>query len=182
MGDGRIGAGRIVAGGMGDSRIGAGGMGDSGMTGLRSEFLYHVDIEVDELLEVGDTYRGRRTIVRIKGGSFEGPRLRGEVLPGTADWFLVRPDGVGEGDVRDTYRTHDGHLIFVSYRGLLRADPEVWARVMAGEPVDPAEYYFRSTPGFETASETYGWLNGVVAVGVGRQRPMSVSYDVYEIL
>jgi hypothetical protein len=94
----------------------------------------------------------------------------------------MRLDGVGEGDVRDTYRTDDGHLIYVSYRGLIKASPSVWERVMRGEDVGPSEYYFRSTPGFETASEKYGWLNSTVAVGVGTQRPLGVSYDVYAVL
>jgi len=51
-----------------------------------------------------------------------------------------------------------------------------------GEAVDPSEYYFRTTPVFETASEKYGWLNRIVAVGIGRMTPTGVGYKVYAIL
>ena len=52
----------------------------------------------------------------------------------------------------------------------------------AGEPVDVSEYYFRTAPLFETASEKYGWLNGVLAIGLGCRTSRQVSYTVYEIL
>ena len=131
---------------------------------------------------MGDTFRGHRTIVRVKGGWFEGPEISGKILPGTGDWFLTRPDGVGEGDVRDTYRTDDGAIIFVSYRGILDIREDVWARIRAGEDVPPSEYYLRGQPMFETGSEKYDWLNKIVSVSVGKQEAMGVTYDVFRIL
>ena len=133
--------------------------------------------------EVGETFRGKRNIVRVKGGWFEGPRLRGEILQGTGDWFIVRPGGVAEGDVRDTYRTHDGHVIYVSYRGIIDMPPEAWERLGHGEDVDPQEYYLRGQPMFETAVNTpYSWLNNILAVSVGKQEALGVTYDVYQVL
>ena len=153
------------------------------MLELRTEFLYKVHIEVEGFYEIGETFRGKRTVVRVKGGSFEGPKMRGEVLAGTADWFLIRPDGVGEGDVRDTFRTHDGHNIYVSYRGIINAGPDVWDKIGRGEDVDPSEYYLRSQPMFETATDTpYCWLNNILAVGVGKQGKLGVEYSVYQVL
>ena len=151
---------------------------------LRSEFLYRAHIDVEGFYEVGETFRGRRTVVRVKGGWFEGPRLKGEVLPGTGDWFIVRPSGVAEGDVRDTYRTHDGHIIFVSYRGIIDMRPETWEALGRGEDVDPAQYYLRGQPMFETAEKDnpYSWLNRIIAVSVGKQEKLGVTYDVYRIL
>ncbi len=170
--------------------------GDSGLGGLeqrrgldlrrmelRTEFLYRAHIDVEGFYEVGQTFRGQRTIVRVKGGWFEGPRVKGEVLPGTGDWFLVRPGGVAEGDVRDTYRTHDGHVIYVSYRGILNIPPQVWERLRAGEEVPYTEYYLRGQPMYETAVDSpYAWLNNILAVSVGKQEAMGVTYDVYQVL
>lgn len=150
---------------------------------LKTEFLYKAHIEVEGFYEVGETFRGKRTIVRVKGGWFEGPKLKGDILPGTGDWFLVRPGGVVEGDVRDTYRTHDGQMIYVSYRGILNISPQIWERLGRGEDVDPSEYYLRGQPMFETAVDTpYTWLNNILAVGVGTQTAMGVDYEVFQVL
>ena len=150
---------------------------------LRSEFLYRVHIDVEGFYEIGQTFRGHRNIVRVKGGWFEGPKLKGEVLPGTGDWFLTRPGGVGEGDVRDTYRTHDGHNIYVSYRGIINVGAPTWARLQNGEDVDPSDYYLRGQPMFEVAVDSpYSWLNSIIAVAVGKQEALGVTYDVYQIL
>ena len=152
------------------------------MAPLYSEFLYEVSVDLETPQNVGATPHGNRQIFYVKGGTFEGPKLKGEVLPGGGDWFMFRPDGAGELDVRATVRTDDGHLIYTYYRGILNAPPEVLQRVAAGEAVDPSEYYFRTTPVFETASEKYGWLNRIVAVGVGRVKPNWVGYTVYAVL
>lgn len=150
---------------------------------LRSEFLYRAHIDVEGFYEVGHTFRGTRNIVRVKGGWFEGPKVKGEILQGTGDWFIIRPSGVAEGDVRDTYRTHDGHVIYVSYRGIIDMKPEIWERLGRGEDVDPSLYYLRGQPMFETAEadNPYSWLNRIVAVSVGRQEKLGVTYDVYQI-
>ncbi len=151
---------------------------------LRTEFLYRAKIEVEGFYEVGETFRGTRSIVRVKGGWFEGPKIKGDILQGTGDWFIIRPDGVAEGDVRDTYRTHDGHIIYVSYRGIIDIAPEIWERLHKGEDVDPSQYYFRGQPMFETAAKDnpYSWLNNILTVAVGKQSADGPLYDVYQIL
>jgi hypothetical protein len=121
-------------------------------------------------------------IASVKGGTFEGPKLQGVVLPGGGDWLLIRPDGVRELDVRITLRTDDAHLIYMSYRGIFHISPEVLQRILYGEAVDPAAYYLRTTPVFETAAEKYGWLNRTVAVGIGERQPSGLGYEVYAIL
>lgn len=152
------------------------------MADLKTELLAEVSVDLEEAQNVGATPHGNRQIFLVKGGTFEGPKLKGEVLPGGGDWFLLRPDGAGELDVRGTMRTDDGHLIYIYYRGIMHASPEVTQRMLQGEAVDPSEYYFRTAPVFETASEKYGWLNRIVAVGVGRLAPNWVGYTVYAIL
>jgi hypothetical protein len=85
----------------------------------RLEFLYEIQVDLEAPQAVGRGPHGVRNIFYVRSGRFQGPRLRGEVLPGGGDWFLVRPDDVGELDVRITLRTDDGALIYVTYRGLL---------------------------------------------------------------
>ena len=86
------------------------------------------------------------------GGSFEGERLSGEVLDGGNDWQSVRQDGATTLDVRIVLRTTDGALIGMTYRGLRHGPPDVTERIEKGEVVDPASYYFRIAPSFETAA------------------------------
>jgi hypothetical protein len=115
-------------------------------------------------------------------GTITGERVRGEVLHGSGgDWLLLRPDGTGKLDVRITIKTDDGALIYMRYEGVFAGDS--LPRVLGGEAVPPAEYYFRTTPYFETSADKYAWLNKIVAVGVG-QADLSkgwVGYKVYEV-
>jgi len=152
------------------------------MTELQSEFLYEVYADLDKPIDLGITPRGNRQIYYIKGGSFKGPDIKGVVLPGGGDWFLIRSDGTAEMDVKATVRTDDGHLIYVCYDGYLHASPEVWQKMMKEEPVDPSEYYFRCKPYYETSSQKYSWLNRIVAVGIGRLTETGVAFKVYKIL
>ena len=152
------------------------------MAELKSELLCELSVDLEEPQDMGATPHGVRRIYRVKGGTFAGPKLKGEVLPGGGDWLLLRPDGAGELDVRATMRTDDGHLIYTYYRGILAASPEVGQRILQGETLDPSQYYFRTAPCFETASEKYGWLNRIVAVGIGKLAPNWVGYTVYAIL
>ena len=137
-----------------------------------------MDAEVDDL---GPTPLGRRRIVRVTGGRFHGPKLRGTVLPGGGDWLVERQDGTRVLDVRITLKTDDGDLIYAHYPGLFHGSPEVMHRLARGEMVDTSEYYFQTAPLFETASGTYDWLNRVLAVGIGRRTAGQVSYTVYAI-
>jgi len=149
---------------------------------IEMKYLYEANVELDMPLDVGSTPRGNRRIVSVKGGTFEGPKLRGDVLPGGADWLLIRPDGTAEVESRAVGRTDDGALIYANYRGLLRASPEVMQRIARREAVDPSEYYFRVTASYETASEKYGWLNRIVALAFGTFTQEGVSLMVYDVL
>jgi hypothetical protein len=104
-------------------------------------------------------------------------------LPGGgADWQLLRADGVLELDLRATLRTDDGALIWMRSFGFRHGPPEVIAAIGRGEPVDPARYYFRITPRFETAHPTYAFLNRVVAVATGDRRAEGPIYTIHEVL
>jgi hypothetical protein len=151
---------------------------------VKTEFLFDLKADLDwaGAVDVGTTPHGTRRIVYVTGGMVEGPKVKGIVLPGGGDWSIVRPDGVIVLDVRAACRTDDGHIIYTYYRGLSNIPIDMLGRILMGEAVDPSEYYFRTTPVFETASEKYGWLNQVVAVGIGQFLPIGVAYEVYTIL
>lgn len=149
------------------------------MPELEFAFITHVDVA--PIVDFGETPRGHRRVVPILGGTFEGPRLRGEVLPG-ADWQVVRPDGVLELEARYALKTDDGALISMVNRCLRRASPEVMARLNAGEPVDPSEVYFRTTPTFETSSSRYAWLMDSIFLGSGERQAARVVINFWEVL
>jgi hypothetical protein len=131
---------------------------------------------------VGAGPHGIRTFVPVTGGDFEGPRLRGRVLPGGGDWLLLRSDGVLELDLRITLETDDHALISMTFQGLRHGPADVIAALGRGEVVDPARYYFRTLPRFETSTETYAFLNRIVTVGVGEARPDGAVHRIEEVL
>lgn len=152
------------------------------MLELKSEFLFTLTCTVRRLLDVGATPFGTRNIDLLGEGTFEGPRLRGKVLPGGIDQKLIRPDGAMTPNVRLVLETDDGALIYMAYTGIRHGAPDVMRRIAEGEVVDPSEYYLRNTPYFEVANAKYDWLNRIVAVGIGRRMPDHAEYDVFEIL
>ena len=152
------------------------------MLELKSEFLCETIGEVDNPQVVGETPNGIRMIYPVSGGTVKGPKLSGEVLAFGADWILLGPDGVNKIDVRITIRTDDDQYIYCYYCGILEISPEIMERIQNGEDVDPSEYYFRTTPVFETGSEKYSWLNRIVCVGVGKLEHKKVHYKIYQIL
>lgn len=153
------------------------------MSELRSRPLFTIRMTLHPMQELGHTPMGRRRIVPVKEGTFEGERLRGIVRTDAGgDWLLQRADGTYQMDVRLTLETHDGALVLMCYRGVRHASEDVAARIARGEDLEPDQYYLRSTPFFETSDPRYTWLNQVVAVGVGDRRPDRVSYEVFEIL
>lgn len=150
---------------------------------LNSAHLFTIRLDVGAMDDMGVTPYGHRRIATVAGGTFEGDELKGTVQPTPAgDWITVRSDGVWELDVRLTLKTHDGHLIYMSYRGLRHGPQWVLDRLAKGEKVDPSEYYFRTAPRFETASEKYSFLNRIISVGVGRREATGPIYEVFQIL
>lgn len=149
---------------------------------LQSRHLVTLRPAVGPALELGPTRRGIRKTVPVTGGTFEGERMRGRILPGGGDWAFTRPDGVLELDVRLTMETDDGALIHCAYRGMRHGPADVIAALGRGETVDPSLYYFRSVPTFETSSSKYEFLNRLVSVGVGRREPTGPIYEVHEVL
>ena len=148
---------------------------------MKLEPLLRAEITLAPAQELGETPLGRRRIIPITGGSFRGERLAGRVLPGGADRQFIRSDGVAELDARYTLETEDRALIYVRNFGYRHGPAEVIQRLAAGEPVDPALYYMRTTPRFETGAERYKWLNRIICVATGARKVAAVELEVYEV-
>jgi hypothetical protein len=142
--------------------------------------IYRLEATLGEPLDLGDTAQGRRRVVALTGGTFEGPDIRGTLVPGaSADWQIVLADGTALADLRYTLETDTGSLLYVQGRGIRHGSTEVLARLARGEHVDAAEYTFRVTAQIETGDPELSWLNKGVFVCVGGRQPGGVIYETY---
>lgn len=152
---------------------------------VEAALLFDMVVDLSPKLNIGPGPLGQRVLFGAAGGSFSGPLLCGEVLPGGGDWALFRADGTMALDVRLTLRTDDGALLSMSYGGRWvtpEETREAMADVEGRHRVDPSRYYFRTTPLFETGAEAYGWLNDVVCVGKGYLVEGGIAYKVFRLL
>ncbi len=150
------------------------------MTEIKTEFLFTIALEV-QALNLGNTPYGSRRTFCFSTGSFEGPKLKGRVLSGGGS-SLVRVDDVMEIAVRLTLETDDKEQVYMRWRGLRHGPKEVIDRLNRSEIVDPALYYFRTTPYFETSSGKYEWLNRTCSVATGSARQNSRRLQVFQVL
>jgi uncharacterized protein DUF3237 len=146
------------------------------------EFVFELRGTLAEPHALGATPHGVRRVVPITGGEFEGPKLRGSIVPGGADWQVLRGDGVSELEALYLLRTDDGVLIQVRNRGLRHGPEAVMQRLFAGEPVDPAEYYFRAVPSFAAPAGTYEWLNRSIFLCSGARQASSIQLWMYRVI
>jgi hypothetical protein len=149
---------------------------------LNHALLMTLEVAVAQPQKIGVVPHGTRATAPITSGTFEGPRLRGTVLPGGSDWTLLRADGVLELDLRVTLQTEDGALIHMTSFGLRHGPAAVIAALGRGEEVDASRYYFRTAPRFETSDPKYAFLNRLVAISVADRRPRGPIYSIFEIL
>lgn len=152
------------------------------MAEIRTAHLMTLTLAVAGMQTIGATPSGNRRIGLVAGGSFTGERLRGTVLPGGADWIVVRADGSTTLDVRLVLETDDKSLIGMTYRGMRHGPAAVMERLNCGDAVDASEYYFRTSVAFETSATKYDWLNRIIAVGTGVRPPEGPVYDIFEVL
>jgi hypothetical protein len=143
--------------------------------------IFTIHAELEAILSLGRTPYGERRVIGIVGGSVRGPKLSGRILPGGADWQLVRSDGAADIQARYTIETDAGARILVSSEGLRHGPPAVMERLARGDSVDPAHYYFRTVMRFETADPSVDWLNRILALARGAREARSVRLDVYEV-
>lgn len=142
--------------------------------------IYRLEATLGQPLDLGEGPQGHRRIVPLTGGTFTGPELHGELLPGaSADWQTVLPDGTALGGIRYTLRTDAGELLYVQSRGVRHGSAEVLARLGRGEDVDASEYTFRTSTQIEAAARQLDWLNKGIFISVGGRRADGVIYETY---
>ena len=144
-------------------------------------FAMELRVNVGVPVEIGDVPGGRRRIIAIESGTFEGPDVRGTVRPGGADWQIVRADGLTELEARYTLETDAGELMYMRNAGIRHAPADVMQRLLAGEPVDPALVYFRTVPTFETAVPRLQWLTRAIFIAMGERHPREVVIRAWKI-
>ena len=137
-------------------------------------FAFELRVTVGAPVMVGQVPRGQRRIVSILGGTFEGPNIKGKVVPGGADWQIIRADGFSELDTRYMLETDKGQIVYVQNAGIRHAEPAVMEKLLKGETVDPKLVYFRTIPKFETAAPDLQWLTRAIFIGTGERYPDAV--------
>lgn len=138
-------------------------------------------VELSPVRELGRGRTGKKRIIPITGGRVEGPELAGTILGVGADWQTVYDNGCAWLDARYAFETPDGALIEVVNQGYRHGAPEVLARLAEGKPVDPAEYYMRTSARLETGDPRYDWVNRTLFVGTGARLPSAVEIALFAV-
>jgi hypothetical protein len=144
--------------------------------------IFTVHAELDEIMSLGHVPLGERRMIAIRGGRVDGPKLKGRILPGGADWQIVRGDGCADIQARYVIESDGGGRVMVLSDGVRHGPKDVLDRLMRGESVDPSLYYFRTAMRFETGDKALDWMNRVLAIARGERRTRSVKLDVFEVL
>jgi hypothetical protein len=142
------------------------------------EHVMTIRASIQPLIDMGRTPSGQRRLVPIIGGTFEGPALKGSIMPGGEDWQLLRDDGALLLDARYWLREEDGTIIRVHNAVLINA-PEA----KTGEKTPVA--YARSSVKLEAPLGKHDWLNKAIFVGTlesdFKQRPAIVTLQFYKV-
>ena len=147
---------------------------------LGKQPIFTIYAELETITSLGRTPYGEGAI-GILGGKVSGPKLNGRILPGGADWQIIRSDGAADKKARYTIETEAGALIMVTSEGLRHGPPDVMEKLTRGDNVDPRHYYFRTVMRFETSDTAVDWLNRILAIARGQRKPCAVRLDVYEV-
>ena len=120
------------------------------------EFALQLKVTLGEAFGIENTQHGRRTVIPITGGTFEGPGLKGTIINGGADYQLANAQGRTELEAIYCIKTDDGVYIHVRNRGIIAGGKDA-----DGNPT----FYFRAAPQFEAPADSkYGWLNNALFV------------------
>ena len=117
----------------------------------QAEFVMQLKVTLGETYSCGETQHGRRTVIPITGGTFEGPNSKGTILNGGADYQLANAAGRTEVEAIYSIKTDDGVYIHIRNRGIIANSKDA-----QGNP----SFYFRCAPQFEAPADSkYAWLN-----------------------
>jgi hypothetical protein len=148
---------------------------------LGSEPIFTIHAELAGIMNLGATPYGERRIIDILGGSVRGRKLQGRILPGGADWQIIRADGAADIQARYTIESDAGARILVTSDGLRHGPKAVLDSLARGDKVDPSLYYFRTVMRFETSDPEVDWMNRILAIARGAREARAVRLDVYEV-
>jgi hypothetical protein len=145
------------------------------------EHVADLVVRIAAPIEIGKIAGNLRRVIPIDGGEVLGPRIRGRIVPGGADYQVMRSDNVTDLHARYVIETEDAHLIYVENSGVRSGPPELLEKLRRGEPVDPALIYFRSTPRFEAAAPAYEWLMRRLFIASGARFPDRVELRIFMV-
>ena len=148
---------------------------------LGLDFVVELRVSIGPVRELGPGPSGIRRVVPITGGTFEGPVLSGQVLPGGADWQIVEDDGLTFVDAHYALETDDGVLIEVRNQGIRHGPADMMERIAAGGHLTPGEYYFRTVPRFNPPAGKYDWLRRSVFVASAERHLHDVVVRVWAV-
>jgi Protein of unknown function (DUF3237) len=152
------------------------------MPKLIKEFEIHPDVKIDEIAVVGPGPFGQRLISNVTGGQIVGNRLKGTIISPGGDWALVGEDGFARIDVRLTFKTVDGALIYVQFFGVAQLTPAIMSIAGGDTPANFGEQYIFVNPRLETGDPRYSWVNQTVFIGEGRLLPgPRIEFHVYRV-
>ena len=124
---------------------------DQAPAGPQLEFALQLKVTLGQAFSIENTQHGRRTVIPITGGTFEGPGIKGTIVNGGADYQLANAQGRTEVEAIYCIKTDDGVYIHVRNRGIIANSNDA-----NGRP----SFYFRCAPQFEAPADSkYGWMN-----------------------
>ncbi|MET0971635.1 MAG: DUF3237 domain-containing protein [Tardiphaga sp.] len=149
---------------------------------LATKYVFSLAIQVGSPVVAGDFGHGTRRVIPILGGTVAGEGIAGRVLPGGADFQIIRPDGFTELEAKYVFALDDGAVIYIENLGIRFGPKHALDAIARGEAVDPALIYFRSVPRFQTGHPQYRWLMQNLFIGVGSRHPDRVELAVHQVL
>jgi len=149
---------------------------------LQTRYVFSLAIRIGTPIVAGDAGWGTRRVIPILGGEVRGEGMRGTIFAGGADFQVIRPNGFTELEAKYAFQMDDGAIVYIENIGIRFGPRDALDRIARGETVDPALYYFRTTPRFETAHPTYAFLNRIIAVATGDRRADGPIYEIHEVL
>lgn len=144
-------------------------------------FFADVSAEVAAPVEAGHGPTGLRRMISVLGGQARGVDWTARILPGGADYQLVVGGTTAFLEAHYMLETDAGDRIYVRNTAIRHAPPDITAKLMRGEAVDPALVYFRCQPRFETGSKALHWINERLFVGSGVRHPDRVVMRFFEL-
>lgn len=151
--------------------------------GLQFAFRIELEFPPGPRLRFQPALQGaRRGFVPVVGGTITGPRLAGRVVPQSGgDWPRLWPSGLTEFEAHYILEADDGTPVYIHNRGIAWSEPDVLARIEAGQPVPADAVYCRVTPRFEVPEGPHTWLSRTLFVGTGERRGARSVFDYYAV-